>query len=452
MNNERKKKLLETLKGFNKNHKSEIFTLGTEIKELEVIPSGVPSIDNFIGGGFKRGGHTIIWGTYSVGKTALVLTTLANAQKDGKLVCYVNTEKPIEPERFKFFGINLDDLVYVEAPENAEQALEAMRTLCREKVIDLFIIDSTNGLCPKSVQEEKGGKERSLEKKNVASLPLTLSNFYNAVNALVFKSRASIIWIGQGRVQGIGTFFTRLGLSGGNAQEFYAYQIIFMRRGTNSDSPMKKVKEYTIENGKLKYKTVSEPSGFDVVMKLEKTNSCKSAKEKSEIHIPFYYETGFHTPKESEEEVRIDSELIDLEKEKVKEMLIEKGILKKTYEQIKISNSPVIIVSKQEEKIINDAVEEHLKEKSKNFQEEVKKGTKKLKEKFQKNQKEHPGLPSPANPNVEIKYVDSNGKELEESKDYELSNNETIIMEKTKKEDIVNPLKKKRGRPKKGDK
>ena len=327
MDNERRKKLMQTVKDFNKKHKSEVFSVGDSIKKLEVIPSGIKRVDDFIGGGFKNGGHTIIWGTYSVGKTALVLTTIANAQKDGKLVCYVNTEKPIDPERFEFFGINLKEMLYIEAPENAEKALEAMRTLCKEKVIDLFIIDSINGLCPKSVQEEKAGKERSLEKKNVASLPLVLSNFYNVVNANVFRSRASVIWIGQGRTQGIGTFFTRLGLSGGNAQEFYAYQIIFMRRGQNTDAPMNSVKRYILDKDKnIHYKTEKKEVGFDVVMKLTKTNSALSAKENSEIHIPFVYKEGFvdeFIPQEGEIEITGTDE----EKEIIEKELRNKGIL-----------------------------------------------------------------------------------------------------------------------------
>ena len=327
MDNERKKKLMDTVKQFNKTHKSEVFSLGSEITELNVIPTGIKRIDDFIGGGFKSGGHTIIWGTYSVGKTALVLQTIANAQKLGKLVCYVNTEKPIEPERFNFFGIDLNEMLYIEAPENAEKALEAMRTLCKNKVIDLFIIDSTNGLCPKSVQEEKAGAERSLEKKNVASLPLVLSNFYNVVNAQIFKSRASIIWIGQGRTQGIGTFFTRLGLSGGNAQEFYAYQIIFMRRGQNTDSPKNSVKKYLLDKDKkLRYKTEEIVAGFDVCMKLEKTNSCKSAKEKSELHIPFVYSEGFVNEFASQDE-GIEISGTDEEKQIIKDELIKKKII-----------------------------------------------------------------------------------------------------------------------------
>jgi len=218
-------------------------------------------------------------------------------------------------------------MLYIEAPENAEKALEAMRRLCKDKVIDLFIIDSTNGLCPKSVQEDKGGKERSLEKKNVASLPLILSSFYNIVNAHIFRSRASIIWIGQARMQGIGTFFTRLGLSGGNAQDFYAYQIIFMRRGQNADSPMKSVKRYFLDPDKnLRYKTEKVAVGFDVVMKLEKTNSCRSAQEKSELHIPFVYKEGF-VDKFNPEGQDIVIKGTDEEKEIITAELILKGII-----------------------------------------------------------------------------------------------------------------------------
>lgn len=306
-NSERRKKLAETLKTFNKNHKSEIFTMGSEIKTLEVIPSGIKDIDNFIGGGFKQGAHSIIWGQYSVGKTALILTTIANAQKLGKFVCYVNTEKPIDKSRFEFFGINLEELVYIEAPSCAEDALEAMRTLCKDKIIDAFIIDSINGLSPKSTQEGKEGTERSLDKKDVASLALTLSNFYNKVNAHVFKSRSAVIWVGQSRTQGIGGYVVRQGLSGGKAQEFYAYQIAQMRRDEKSNNPTRPIRVYSLnEKGKPTYKTIEEEIGFGIVMKLDKTNSSLSAKEKKELRIPYYYNTAFITPNQEELEIRYE--------------------------------------------------------------------------------------------------------------------------------------------------
>lgn len=327
---ERRKKLMESVKKFNKDNKSEVFTLGSEIEDTPVIPFGIPAVDDFIGGGVKRGGHTIVYGQFSVGKTALIMHLVASAQHQGLNVCYVNTEKPISPDRFRFFGVDLDTLLYIEAPENAELALEALRTLCKDKVIDLFIIDSTNGLCPASVQSEiKGGqetKERGLIKRNVAALPMTLSNFYNIVNAQIYRAKAAVVWIGQLRTKGIGSYITMDGLTGGNSQLFFAYQIIRLRKGQKADNPKAKIANYSIgEDGKVHKKTEEEDIGFGVVAKLDKTNSSKSLKEGSETQFPFYYESGF---KELENK---DDQIVILGTEEEKKIiilkLIEKGIL-----------------------------------------------------------------------------------------------------------------------------
>lgn len=353
MENQRRNKLNEVLKDFNKKNKKEIFSMGSSIEELGVIPTSIPEIDKFIGGGFKRGGHTIIWGNYSIGKTALVLTTIANAQKEGLIVCYVNTEKPIDPKRFEFFGINLEELVYIEAPENAEEALEGMRTLCKNKVIDLFIIDSENGLCPKAVDVDSKGKERELSKKDIAALPFILSKFYNAVNSHVFNSRSAVIWVAQGRTKGIGGVFAHFGLTGGNAQEFYAFMIIAMRKDQKSNNPVAKYKEYFLDpDGKLRYKTKEDEIGFSVIMKLDKTNSGKSGKQNSQIIVPYYTETGFKPyiiPEETP--ITIDPTMSEEDINKVRDMLIEKGILNNENNDL-CDNLDVI--SKEGEKELKD--------------------------------------------------------------------------------------------------
>ena len=316
----------ETMKKFNKKHKTAIFSFGNEIVDAGVIPTSVKDVDDFLGGGFKRSAHTLLWGMYSVGKTALILTTIANAQKLGLVCCYVNTEKPIDRERFEFFGVNLSEMIYIEAPENAEQALEGMRTLCNDKVIDLFIIDSTNGLCPKSVQVTKEGAERGLEKKNVASLPLALSDFYNRVNAQVYRSKAAVVWIGQARTQGIGGFFAFLGLSGGNAQNFYAYMIVKMQLGDDKNSPKNSYKNYFCDpEGKVRFETIKESCGFPVVFRMDKTNSCKSVKKGKKMEVPFYDESGFFPSPEKELSFKIEG--TDKEKKIINDYLIKKGII-----------------------------------------------------------------------------------------------------------------------------
>lgn len=345
MDNERRKKLMETVKAFNKDNKSEVFTMGNEIVDTPVIPTGIKIIDDAIGGGVKKSGHTIIYGPYSIGKTSLVMHLIANAQKEGQNVCYVNTEKPISPDRFRFFGVDLDTLLYIEAPENAELALEALRTLCKDKVIDLFIIDSTNGLCPVSVQSKVKGEdvqERGLDKKNVAALPATLSNFYNVVNAQIFRAKAAVVWLGQMRTKGIGGYIVMQGLTGGAAQEFYAYQIIKLRHGQKADNPQIKVPNYFIDpDGKLRKETKSSDAGFDVVLKLEKTNSSKSLKQNEEVHIPYYYDSGFAPQEINESTFTIEG--TDEEKVIIRQKLIEKGVLKDDTAVLENKTEPTLV-------------------------------------------------------------------------------------------------------------
>ena len=385
MENERKKHLIEVMKGFNKNQKEEVLFFGNEIENQEIISTGISSIDNYLGGGIKRGTHTIFWGDFSTGKTSLTLQIIANAQKEGKICAYVNLEKPVDNERFISLGVNLEELIRADCTKNAEQALNIIKTLCKEKIVDLIVIDSIQALSPKAENENKG-KERELDEKTMAELARTMSEFCRRVNPDIYKAKAGIIWIGQLRTN-IGSFYSGAILSGGNAIKFYAYQIVFMRRGQSNDAPCKKFKQYYLDpDGKLRYETVNEAIGHDCVFKMDKTHASNSVKEKTEQHFAFIGDKGFvdsYNPNE-EIEIRIDPELPEPEKEKVKEMLIEKGILKDEM-------YPKVIITDGKNK-------------------------------------------------------------LEESKDYELSNNKTIIIKTSKKEDIVNPIKKKRGRPKKGAK
>jgi len=336
MNNERKKKLLETMKNFNKDNKNEILSFGNESETKEIIPTGIKELDNFIGEGTKKGTFTVIYGGEKVGKSTLVLQTIANAQKNNQIACYIDLEHTFDKERAISLGINLNELVLAEKCETAEQALEIIRKLCKEKVADIIVVDSIQAMSPLNERENKG-KERELASKEIAELARTLSKFFRVVAPDVFNAKASVIMIGQIRIAGIGSFFTHADVSGGEALRHWAYIRLFIRRGQKSDSPIQKFKTYFLDpDGKLRYTTISEDVGFDVVVKLEKTKSSKSAKEGSEIHLPFLYDKGFVDVYNSNEgiEIRIDPELPEPEQEKVKEMLIKKEILKDSCEKL----------------------------------------------------------------------------------------------------------------------
>ena len=385
IDNERKKKLLETMKSFNKGEKEDILWFGDEVEDQEVISTGIEKLDNFFGGGIKRGTHTILWGGYSVGKTSLALQVIANAQKEGNICAYINLEKPVDKERFIAMGVDLSTLVRSDCTKNAEQALKVIQKLCKAKVVDLIIVDSIQSLTPKAENENKG-KERELYEKTMGELARTMSEFCRRVNPDIYRAKAGIIWIGQIRIN-IGSFFTGATLTGGEAIKFYAYQIGFMRRGQKTDAPVSKYKEYFCDpDGKIRYQTKKELIGFDSVIKMDKNNSSKAFKEKTEIHTPFLYKNGFvNEVIESEEiPITIDPEASEEERKKIENYLVEKGLLRR--ERVPIFNDEI---PKEPEK----SVDNHLKEKPLEFQEEVKKQTKKLKQKIEKPKKKKRGRP-----------------------------------------------------------
>lgn len=326
MDNERRKLLQETMKSFNKLQRQEILSFGNEAQDKEVIPTGIKAFDDFIGKGTKRGTFTVIYGGEKVGKSTLVLQAIANSQKDNKLCCYIDLEHTFDKERAISLGINLEELVLAEKCENAEQALEIIRTLCKQKVIDLIVVDSIQAMSPKNEQENKG-KERELASKEIAELARTLSKFFRVVSPDVFNAQASVIMIGQIRIAGIGSFYTHADLSGGEALRHWAYTRCFIRRGQKSDSPVQKFKEYFIDpDKKIRYLTKSEEIGFDVVIKLEKTKSSSSVKEGSEIHLPFLYDKGFvDTIPDENISIKIDAKNEE-ERIKIKEYLNEKDM------------------------------------------------------------------------------------------------------------------------------
>lgn len=325
MQNERKLKLLETMKSFNK-IQGEILSFGTESEEKEVLPTGVTSFDNFIGGGTKRGTFTVIYGGQSVGKSTLVLQAIANSQKNGLICCYIDLEHTFEKDRAIALGVNLNELILAEKCDHAEQALEIIRTLTKEKVVDVVVVDSIQAMATIGEKETKAGKDKALTDKTIAELARVMSEFFKRVAPDVFNAKASVIMIGQIRIAGIGSFFTHASMSGGEALKHWANTRCFIRKGQNSDAPVSKFKCYFVDpENKIRFTTQKKEIGFDTVIKLEKTKSSKAEKEGSEIHLPFLYSQGFvsEIKEETDLPVVIDAKN-DEERKLIEAYLIEK--------------------------------------------------------------------------------------------------------------------------------
>ena len=89
-------------------------------------------------GGVPRGRITEIFGPESSGKTTVCQHILAEAQKLGGVVAFIDVEHALDPMYARACGVDVDNLL-VSQPDTGEQALEIVETLVRSNAVDVKI-------------------------------------------------------------------------------------------------------------------------------------------------------------------------------------------------------------------------------------------------------------------------------------------------------------------------
>ena len=205
--------------------KGSIMVLGDDrVVAVDVISTGCLSIDAALGiGGIPRGRISEIYGPESSGKTTLALHVVAEAQKAGGYVAFIDAEHALDPIYAKKLGVNTNELL-VSQPDHGEQALEIAETLVRSNAVDLIVIDSVAALVPRVELEGEMGDA------NVGLQARLMSKALRKLTGVVNKSKTSIIFINQVREK-IGVMFgSPETTSGGRALKFYTSIRIDIRR------------------------------------------------------------------------------------------------------------------------------------------------------------------------------------------------------------------------------
>lgn len=290
---DKKAKLLESMKAINKKMGAGVIKFGIDEAPKTSFEWPVPELNQFCKA-LVKGNFSVLWGGNSVGKSTLAYQTIAHNQKAGFTCCLIDAEHNFNVERAKEFDINLDELVLIEEIDTAEDGMDIIIQLCKDKVVDLFVVDSVQAMSPEGEQQTKKEVVKSISDDEMAMLARKLSKFFRVCATPLYKANAHLLLIGQVR-KGLGSFIVQDSLSGGEAQNHWATAIMQMRRGQKADAPSKKEK---IVHPDSKKETVTVPLGHDCVFKINKTKVTGSKPEGSDIHIPFYFSSGFIAPLE----------------------------------------------------------------------------------------------------------------------------------------------------------
>ena len=191
---------------------------------VEHISTGSLSLDIALGiGGLPRDRIVEIYGPESSGKTTLSLHCIAEGQKNGGNVAFIDVEHALDPDYAAALGVDVDSLL-VAQPDTGEDALEIAEALIRSGAIDVIVIDSVAALVPKAeIEGEMGDSHVGLHARLMSQ---ALRKLAGAIN----KSNCVAIFINQLREK-VGVIYGNPEVTtGGRALKFYSSVRIDIRR------------------------------------------------------------------------------------------------------------------------------------------------------------------------------------------------------------------------------
>lgn len=201
---------------------------GGEYPPVDRITSGIPELDDILGGGYVKGSLVEIFGPESSGKTWILTKTYAANQKLGKVCVHYDLETTYAMEFAKACGVDLETLVYKqpEGEDYAEKVLEQVESICKTGKVDIIGIDSTAAMIPKD------SFFGSYEDKEMAPLARVLSKVLPRLAPVARATGTTILFINQLRTK-IGQFSAYgepTDTPGGKAFKFFASMRIEVKK------------------------------------------------------------------------------------------------------------------------------------------------------------------------------------------------------------------------------
>ena len=194
------------------------------VSSVEAVSTGSLALDLALGiGGLPKGRIIEIYGPESSGKTTLALHVLAQAQKAGGEVAFIDAEHALDITYARALGVKVEDML-VSQPDTGEQALEITEALVRSGAIDVIVVDSVAALVPRAeIEGEMGDSFVGLHARLMSQALRKLTGIINKTNSIV-------IFINQLREK-VGVMYGNPEVTtGGRALKFYASVRIDVRR------------------------------------------------------------------------------------------------------------------------------------------------------------------------------------------------------------------------------
>lgn len=260
--------------------KSSVVVLGDEEpNKVSCISTGSLQLDRILGGGIAYSRIAEIYGVEGAGKTSLCLQVVAQCQKNGGTVAYVDVENAVDLLYARTLGVDVSKLIFSQ-PSSAEQALDIVDALVKSGEVNLIVVDSVAALAPQAELDGEMGDA------TIGLMARLMGKALRKITASTNQNKCAVVFINQLR-SNIGGYGNPDTTPGGRALKYAASQRIEMRKTT------------AIKEG-------ADVIGNNVKIKIVKN---KIAVPQQFVELPLIFGKGF-SPEDEALDLAIDMEFI----------------------------------------------------------------------------------------------------------------------------------------------
>jgi recombination protein RecA len=155
-------------------------------------------ISNKRNGGIPEGRIIEIFGEPSSGKSTLAQTICAQAQKNGAIAVYIDSENATSVENLSMLGVNTDELIFVQEQcvEDTFQLIEQIITSVKNQDNDMPVIIVWDSIAASVSRAEL---EATYEQQQIGIKARALSKGIMKVNQILKDKRVTLLLVNQTR-------------------------------------------------------------------------------------------------------------------------------------------------------------------------------------------------------------------------------------------------------------
>ena len=216
---------------------------------VEIVKQKTPSIslNHALKGGFGYGRQILVWGNKSAGKSSFCLQMIGEAQKDGKICAWIDSESSFDPEWATKLGVDVKNLVYSNARSMNEMVDVGVQLM--KAGVDMIVVDSISAMLPAIYFEKDSEELKQLE--NTKQIGAEAKDMTNAVKMLNFANNQDkpvlLVFISQLR-NNIGAMYASHMPTGGLATKFFSSTVVKL---WSSDSDSQAIKGKVVAGDKI---------------------------------------------------------------------------------------------------------------------------------------------------------------------------------------------------------